>query len=244
VSGARARTLLALAPTWLLACVGTETGNPSAEGTLAYNAYTSDASVVALQVAQGDAPVVKAAWLVLGDVSFVPRAECDPEADAPVHAHGIGAGDHATGEGVETPLAIDADTYCGVRFPLQRAAQATGNAPSALAQHSALIEGDLPDGTRFSVRSALEEELFLSSTSGFELGASAQVLIGFDVATWLADVDFGAVPPDADGVRVIDATHPDLLTSFESKLLAGTGLFLDPRGDHMVDPGVELAHGE
>jgi hypothetical protein len=233
----------------LAACAGTETGNPSFEGRLAYDAYSSDPSVAALSVedASEAAPLrVDSTWLVLGDVHFLAEGACDAAQDGAVHATGIGEGDHAESGHVSTALALPEGRYCGVRLPLERARSAVAaNVPDALAEHSVLIEGTLADGTPLRLRSARQEPLVLRSEQPFRFSAdAAAVVIGFDVATWLRDVDWSAAERADDGSIAIDVDHNRALFDvFDAALLEGTALFADPGESGAIDEAQRLASG-
>lgn len=231
-----------------LGCAGgTETGNPSFEGQLAYDAYSSDVTAVALRAGSQDPPaegatVIESVWLVLGDISF--SVPCGPEGDAPVHATGIGEGDHAAQGRVVTALTLAAGEYCSVLVPLERAPQVPMAGPAELGGHSILIQGVTPDGARFRVRSAMQGALELSGAMPFELSQDAgTVLIGFDLATWVGAIDWSEAERDGDAIEV-DATHnPALLARFEAMIASGTGLY---RSDATapIDGAHPLARGE
>lgn len=245
------RALLGLACVWAVVCVlacagGTETGNPSFEGQLAYDAYSSDVTAVALSTAEDDpasgATVIESVWLVLGDISFSP--ECGAPSEAPVHATGIGEGDHAAQGRVVTALALAEGDYCSVRVPLERAPESPTAGPAELGGHSILIQGVIPDGARFRVRSAMAGALELSGTVPFELSEQAgTVLIGFDLAVWIEAIDWSEAQL-SDGAIEIDAEHNRmLLERFEAALAGGTGLY---RSDATapIDSARPLARGQ
>jgi hypothetical protein len=230
----------------LVGCAGTETGNPSFEGQLAYDAYSSDVSVAALSDRPDATPLrVESTWLVLGDVHFIAEGACDAAQDEAVHATGIGPGDHAAAGHVSTALTLTEGLYCGVRLPLERAASASSSAPEALSAHSMLIEGVLANGTPVSLRSARQEAVILRAPEPFALSAEQDsVVLGFDVATWLRDVDWSAAERESDGsIRVDSDRNVALLSAFEAALLDGIALFADPSGAAAIDPAQKLAGG-
>jgi hypothetical protein len=240
---------------WLLcllgACTGTETGNPSFQGSLGYDAYSSAPNVVALPNAlsanqAGGATHVDTTWLVLGDVGFVAQQDCvadRPDASAP----GLGAGDHVGSQAPPTDFALPSGSYCGVNLPMLLSAAAPANAPAALAGHSMLIQGTLADGRSFTLASALHAQLALRATgAGFELDAQRSgVLIGFDVATWLDTLAWDSAEVDASGRVLVDEGHnSELLSSFEQHVPGGVTLFRDADRDGLLDADpVALAHG-
>lgn len=232
---------------WLAGCAGTETGNPSFDGTLSYNAYTTNAESVALLETDADAIVVDTAWLVLGDVGFVGSDGCDPSAQAPVHAHGLGAGDHAPAEAAVTALSMEPGRYCGMHLPFVRATTLAAGQPSELLDHPILIDGTLADGRAFSLLSAFEGDVFLEATAqDFEMDAmESDVLVGFDVAIWLGALDWAsAVAGDNNVVRVDADNNATLLQAFESRIAAGTALYRDMDGGGQITVDSEkLADG-
>lgn len=231
---------------WLIGCAGTETGNPSFDGTLGYDAYSSQPAQVALRAAQQDAAVVvDAAWLVLGDVRFDGPGACG-EATAPhVAVPGLGAGDHAGTQAPASQVEFESGRYCAVHLPLEPPKQPPAGAPAQLAGHSILITGE-QHGEAFRVASALAMPVTLQAAdaAGFELDlAQAGVLLGFDVSVWLADVRWADAPRDDSGTRVIDASSPELLHAFETRVAQGVKLFRDLDGDGLLDADrQELAH--
>lgn len=232
----------------LAGCVGTETGNPSFDGTLSYNAHSSDAARVALLSGDSGAIVVDNAWLVLGDVGFVEGIACNTETPPSGHVDGLGIGDHAPSTAASTPLSLEAGSYCGVRLPLVHPPDVLpANLPSEIAGHSVLITGTLGDGRAFSLRSASEDELFLVATAdAFALDAELpDVLIGFDVAAWLGELSWNSAVEEADRSVLVDETHnANLLQEFEDHLASGTSLFRDPDGLGQVRADSErLAQG-
>jgi len=231
----------------LASCAGTETGNPSFDGTLSYNAYSTNPQQVALLAGDPDEIVVDTAWLVLGDVGFVPSDMCDPEAPTELHAPGLGVGDHAPAGAPETPLTLAAGSYCGMHLPFVRAVTAPSNAPADLVNHSALIEGTLADGRAFRITSAFEGDLFLAATDAdFEMSAAEpRALVAFDVATWLGALNWAGATADSNGVVLVDdANNSALLQTFEQNLARGTALYRDPDGAGQVtSSSVKLADG-
>jgi hypothetical protein len=230
----------------LAACAGTEAGNPPFDGTLSYAAYSKDVSVAALRVGDGQAPVVQTAWLALGDVRFVPAADCTAHAEAPIGSPALGVGDHASGHATKTRLELAEGSYCAVRLPLLLAGANVGNAPAALPGHSMLIEGRLADGSTFSIRSRLNRELYLGAQpKAFEMSpAAGSVLIAFDLSAWLKDLDFTTAQSQA-GVLIVDEGHnPELLRRFEQNVVSGTALYRDAKASGEIDPSVApLASG-
>jgi hypothetical protein len=238
----------ALLAATLTACAGTETGNPSFAGELAYNTHASDPAVAALRTSEGGAQV-DSAWLVLGDARFVDAAHCERRDEVEFNVQGLGAGDHATPAAAVSEFQLEVGDYCGLELPLIRAAagELPDDAPAQLEGHSIVIEGEGADGRPFRIESGAELPLFLAADDGsFLMDADgAQVLVGFDVSVWLSDVDLSSATASDDGVVVVSSdSNSGLLDAFEQNLPRGVALFRDPEGQRVVDEaGAELAHG-
>lgn len=225
------------------ACAGTETGNPSFVGTLGYDAYSGAPSVVGLSMALSaaeDAPlVVDSAWLVLGDVQLRAGADC---AAARVEIDGLGAGDHASGQAPPTEFASEPGRFCGVELPFAPPAGGLPeDAPGSLQSESVLVLGQLPDGRAFEVHSALNERLSLRATAGdFVLDSKHRsVVIGFDVARWLAELSWDTAVTTDGSVIVSASSNPELLDQFEAAVPGGVTLFRDHDSDGELDSDPE-----
>ena len=233
-----------------LACTGTETGNPSFEGELSYDAYSSEPARAALREGEQGA-VIEQAWLVLGDVTFVDNNHCAEPARAEGHADGLGAGDHAPLDGARTRFWLAIGQYCGLRLPFERAGKRglPKGAPPELSGHSIVLAGRLPEreDMPFLIASKLERTVELLPASSFELGPDdARLLLGFDLGAWLEGVELDAIAPDEDGRVLITAdTQPDLIERFEDNVAAGVGVYFDPDATGMIDDaGERIAQGE
>jgi hypothetical protein len=221
-------------------CAGTETGNPSFVGTLGYDAYSSAPAQVALQSSKnaGAASVeVSSAWLVLGDVNFLPEGACDGS-DTLGHAKGLGAGDHVGTQAPATRFELFGSQLCGVQLPFKSKDEIPDSAPTELAGNSILITG-IRGGERFRIASSANMSVTLRADSkGFELDRThAGLVIGFDVAQWLETFDWTGVRPADNGELVIDETNPEKLAEFEAHVARGVALFRDQRGDGVLDEG-------
>lgn len=220
-------------------CAGTETGNPSFDGSVGYDAYSSAPGVVALPAGL-TRPTrqleLEHAWLVLGEVELIPRGHCDANDDGDAHVPGLGPGDHAGGQAPATHTEMNSGLYCGARLPfVNGSASVPAAAPSALRDHAIVLDGTLADGRRFELQSASAVKASLrASGAGFPMDAMHPgVVFGFDVATWLGELDWGVVP---DEMVMIDAEHnPELLQAFEARVASGVALFRDDDEDGLLD---------
>lgn len=225
----------------LAACAGTETGNPSFDGSLGYDAYSSAPRAVALTRSAPEPEAVKLdnAWLVLGDVQLLQGAACAAATSSSAEVPGLGAGDHAGGHAAVTAFALEAGKYCGARLPFMLGGSKVPNqAPDSLHQESIVLRGKLPDGRAFELRSHLQTSVLLRAhDAGFVLdGAHAGVVIGFDVARWLGALDWSRAEPDDTGLLLVSADKNEaLLRSFEQALPLGIALFRDTDHDGTLD---------
>jgi len=240
--------LLILATGPLSSCSsGTETGNPTFNGALSYTAFSSDPSQVGLP-APGSVAVVENAWLDLDTVSFFAAGSCRTSQPATLLVPALGVGDHAAGKHNVTPFELSAGLFCGLDLPFARAASSDlAGAPAALADHSILIQGALADGTSFQILSSATPTVHLAADAqAFALdAAAAQTLIAFDVAAWVANLDFASASRVGESITISAQENPSLLAQFERNLAAGVALYRDQDGDGELDATpVRLAHGE
>ncbi|MEY4576870.1 MAG: hypothetical protein RL701_1573 [Pseudomonadota bacterium] len=250
---------LCCATTLLAACVGTETGNPSFEGSLGYDAYSS-ASAIALQPSalsvgsvgntDSDEPArvaVRSAWLVLGEVSLLRDADCTARApSSSVAVQALGTGDHVHSQVPPTKFELHSGEYCGARLPLVLGAE-NPTAPDRLVDHSLLVRGTLADGRNFELLSALALDVTLHADHAFGLSPEhAGVVIGFDLAHWLEDLAWDQAQAEASGAVVADEnSNTELLGAFEARIAGGVGLFRDADNNGLLDDTKELiAHGD
>ena len=148
---------------------------------------------------------------------------------------------------MHTDLELPEGRYCGVSFPLIVAGKDVGTAPMQLAEHSIVIVGKRDDGATFELRSTFAKDLFLEAPAGgFAMDdADGSVLIGFDVAVWLSEVDLDSASIGADRNVLVDATHnPHLLADFDRNVQRGVALYRDAKASGQVEPDAKpLAEG-
>ena len=227
---------------------GTETGNPPFQAELSYTAYSSAPSLIAVRE-RGSQAVVDNAWLDLDTVALIRAGSCalaEP-AERPVPALGIG--DHASGQQHSTRFTLAAGEYCALELPfvLARHDELQSDAPLDLEQHSIMLAGTLADGTPFSLLSAVTPRVRLVADAGsFEITEKdAQTLIAFDVAQWLAALNWDKAVRVDGTIRISANDNPTLLAQFEANLASGIALYRDADGDGQLDElPVRLAHGE
>ena len=240
-------SLLALAVLPFSGCSsGTETGNPSFEAELSYAAYSSAPLVVGVRES-GTTVTVASAWLDLDRVSLFRAGTCGQAEPSGESVPALGVGDHASGKHNATLFASAAGAYCGLELPfvLVPPGSTVGDQPRSLEQHSIMLSGMLGDGTPFTLLSTATPRLHLLADSGdFEISKEqSQALIAFDVAAWLADLDWASATRQAGAILVSAEENSNLLAQFESNLSAGVALYRDRDGDGKLDATPErLAH--
>jgi hypothetical protein len=233
----------------LVGCTGTETGNPfSAQ--LALDAHSSDPTRVAVRVSEGG-DVVEQAWLVLAEIRFVEEAGCAD--DDGTDFEPLGAADHAqSGATVQEKTLPNPDVFCGIDVPLLTGdpAMLPPGAPAELGGASVLLIGRTAGGAPFRISTAMTPNIRVAAVAdAFPMSPAddeVAVLLGFDVAAFLRDVDLSTAVTEVDGSIIIDATHNvALLTAFESALAAGMELYrdVDQDGTRDVPEDVLLARG-
>jgi len=227
---------------------GTETGNPPFQAELSYRAISSAAVLIGVRD-PGSQAVVESVWLDLDTVALISAGHCAQAAPMEVSVPALGIGDHATGQHNWTQFELAAHEFCALDLPFARAAhgEIRNGVPPALEEHSVMLSGVLADGTPFTLLSAATPTVRLrADAESFEISAEqAKTLITFDVATWIANIDW-ANATRVDGAIDISANdNPALLAQFESNLARGVALYRDADGDGNLDATpLRLAHGE
>lgn len=231
------------------ACIGgTETGNPPVQAELSYTAYSSMPSSISVREPSSQA-VVESAWLDLDSVSLIRAGSCAQVEPNALAVPALGIGDHAAGEHNATVFFVEPGNYCALELPFTLAppGQVRNGVPPELARHSIMLAGALSDGTPFTLLSAATPRVRLSADSdSFEISPNAaRTLIVFDVAEWLADLDWATATRVDGELRISADDNPALLARFESNLARGIALYRDADGDGKLDElPVRLAHGE
>lgn len=224
----RALPLLVL----LGACV-TETGNPELVDVELRAAATSASGKAA--VAAGTR--VTTAWVLIGDVRLVEGTTCDAPGEIEHTAEGPFETDLLAGSPEAIHIDASASSYCRLRVRLDKA-DGVAEAPAALDDHSVLLEGVRADGTPFEIRSRAGFEAELRSRGEpFTIDAGRdQLLLAFDLDTWLGGVDLAGAEVGDDGTVTVDEDHNrDQLDQFEDQLEAVMALHADASGDGELD---------
>ena len=207
---------------------GTETGNPSFQAELSYTANSSMPLAIGVRV-PGSQAVVQSAWLDLDTVALIGAGSCDRAEPTVSAVPALGIGDHASGNHNATLFALSAAEYCALDLPFVRAGHGDihDGVPPDLEQNSIMLAGTLADGTPFTLLSAQARTVRLMADAGsFEISQNqAKTLITFDVATWLADLDWASAQRVDGAISISRADNPELLAQFESQLARGIALY-------------------
>ncbi len=220
------------------ACAGgSETGNPALPTPIALSVHSSEPELVAVsQGAQGSS--IREAWVAFGEARFLGADECARFGDLDVVGDTEVVADLAEPGGV-LKLPTPRGERCGLLLPLENDSQELpAGAPAALGSHSVLVLGERTDGTPFELRYPEHDELELAAESGGLEPAAQPLLLSFDVATWLRDVDLDVATLEADETILIDEAHNlPLLQRFELNLACSLELFADEDEDGQLTEG-------
>jgi hypothetical protein len=224
-------------------CTGTEVGNPVAEPvSVSLTARSSHGNVALVSDGDEDAGsstiVIEQVWVSLGDARFVIDESCSDQQVARVVVDAPLVADLATSPIVLTER-LPQGAYCSVRVSLERAPEADGGLPNALAGHSVLLHGRRADGTPVVIRSRDKPDFVLRGhTEAFRVeDAENALFLAFDAAAWLEGVGIETATPNAQGQIVIEPGSDDArLRTFETNLKRSLALFKDGNADGTLTP--------
>lgn len=227
--------LAAAAALVLVACDGTETGNPPM-GAVQLALVAPDVPVAGALTADpvtGDR--VDEVWLSIGRIKFVPGgASCaEPdEADSDVQ-EGLVVEVASAGAVFELPL--PPGDYCRVRVRLDRADDAPAALPE-LQDQAVVVRGVRGDGVPFTIRSRAQPDVDLRSRGApFTLGGDdAALLLAFDARAWVAATDLAAAQVEGDAITIDEEQNRALLPAFDRALTEGLSLHDDHDRDHRL----------
>ncbi len=224
---------------------GTETGNPSltSEGLLSYTGYSSKPDEFGV-LEGGSIATVTRAWLDLDTVTISPEGNCGIERGGAFTTPGLGIGDHAAGKHNSTAYEAPQGLFCTVALPFLKVPASASGVPDELQGQSLLIEGNLADGTPFSIASRSAQVIELEAVgTGFELVKLPDVLMAFDFAAWLGAIDFADAALSDGRIIISDSSNVALLGQLEANLAAGVALYQDHNADGVVDSDAQLLAG-
>ena len=116
------------------------------------------------------------------------------------------------------------------------------DAPMQLADHSVVLTGTRADGTPFMLMHAEQDELEVVADDGsFEVeDGGPRLLLAFDVAAWMGDVDLANAEVDADGtIRIDDTRNPTLHAAFDLSLECSLDLYFDRDDDGALNGTID-----
>lgn len=220
---------------WSACAGGSETGNPVLPTEIALSLRSSDPDLIA--VSEGaEGSVLAEAWIAFGDVIFLNDEDCARFGEIEAPDTTLVIADLARA-GVVISIDTEADGHCGLVVPLpSRNDVLPAGAPDELRGSSIVLRGARADGTPFLLTHTEHEDLELEAIAGTIQTQERTLLLSFDVATWMRDVDLdGAVVGD-DGVIHIDpGENSALLTRFEENMECSLELYADGNGNGAVD---------
>jgi hypothetical protein len=220
----------------LCGCDVTETGNPAVPTRMGLTAFGSDPTVAAVRDPAAGGVVVEQAFVVFGDMRFVPTERCDDDTRidvaGPLHV------DVAADEVFVATFDVPETTFCRVRIRLERGEAPIAVGPPELVDHSVVIRGRTPAGTEFLLASQETEELELRNDADgpFPIDeARSAMLLAFDVSVWFAGVDLDTGVPSGGRIVVDENMNGALLDLFDANLEAALSLFSDTDEDGELD---------
>lgn len=235
------RAATSLLASVLMACAGaTETGNPAVPVDIQLDVRTSEASAVGIRTGASET-VIEETWVALGEPLFLEEGNCGVLDEYPLGPTQLVADLAAPDARIE--LEVRAQSYCGLVLPLQQESpELPAGAPSELADHSIVLTGTRADGTPFMLLHAEQDELEVVADDGsFEVEEDGPLLLlAFDVAALMRDVDLDNADVDTDGVIRIDAMqNSGLHIAFDVSLECSLDLYFDVDDDGVLDDTVD-----
>lgn len=223
----------------LVACTGTETGNPfSSEASLL--ARSTDESVVRVG---GGTVAVDAVWVSISHVELVP---CDTtRARDPMVGPGVV---ELVSEGMLlTAFATPSSPYCSAEVELDPATAIPAGAPADLMGRTIVVTGSSPSGP-FVAADPGPAMSSLTMTGADPIAFAAEgdgFAIAFDLVPWFRAIDPSTLVAGPDGVaRVDDTNAPDRLAMWHAAVpTSATAHFDSNRNGHVEATEAAVAQG-
>ncbi len=206
------------------------------------NTHSSAPELVALR--EGEAPlVVSEVWLSLGSIELREGESCVAPAEQ-FSSLALGAADHAHPEPAFTGVEAPSGNYtCMSAAILPIQGSVPDGAPVEFEGQSILIRALLDDTTSVTVKTttALDVPILALAGSYSLADDQASFFLGFDVAEWLAPLDFTNADREPDGSVQVSATENTALhEAFLSNVPGGLELYRDADGDGVLDQNPQL----
>jgi hypothetical protein len=240
VSRLRRTAAFAAIASWSACAGGSETGNPVLPAEIALSVRSSDPDLIALsEGAQGS--VLSEAWIAFGGVAFLNEEQCAMFGEVGGDATTLVIADLAHA-GVVISIDVESEGHCGMVVPLPaRNDVLPAGAPDELRGNSIVLRGERADGTPFLLTHPEDEDLELEALGGAIEAIDRTLLLSFDVATWMRDIDLDGATLGDDGVIHINAgENTALLDRFEVNLECSLELYADGNGNGSVDAADQL----
>lgn len=223
---------------------GSETGNPFRPIPVELQVRSSDPQVAAVSEEAGGT-VIERAWFSFGVISFIGDDQCSDPGRFNYEVGDSLVTTDLVDEGTVVDMDIVAGEYCGVIVPLQRRTSVLPDgAPTELSDHSVVLKGKRADGVSFTLAHPEQDELeIIHQVSGtFDVGPSEDpLLLSFDVAILLKDVDFETADIAPDGtIRIDEHNNRELLDDFEYNLECALTLYADADNNGELDSSDRL----
>jgi hypothetical protein len=135
-------------------------------------------------------------------------------------------------------IKLKGGAYCRFEFEWNANQDPVPGASPELTGKAIVIAGTLLDQTPFIIRSERNGAVRLENDAGsFPIDQATNALfVAFRTDALLADLDFTAATPDANGVlRIESGVNDDLLDQFEANLEQALRLFDDDNGDQELE---------
>ncbi len=236
----RQTALVGLFSLAVLACTGTDVGNPVVD--LDFSLHESEVAggTVAREIWAGAVPglTLDEAWVVVDRIRLREGSDCSGQAEfelrGPYFVDLFGQGTLPALRDIEVP----GDQFCRFEFRWDAEDMVPSNAPSDLQGASLLMTGTRTDGTRFVLKSARNDEFRLDAKDNtFSLSdATGTLFVSFDAAFLFTGIDLLSAEVGGDGVIRIDKdNNSDLIDIFDTNLADAAKLFDDDNNDGELD---------
>ena len=232
----------------LLACTGTEVGNPQDDETeIELRTQGLDRSVPGGLVLENGVELVEA-WMVFEEIEFRSGRECEvvyPVGDATINAVELISGEEFPGYDLAV---VPAQSYC--RFTLELTPVAAADLPAGVPQEleglSLLIRGNTPEGVPFEVHYEEDETIDLHGRFTLSPGSESLFTV-FAMDRWISPRQSRADQDGEETILIDDETTPDLLEEIVEGILESGLLVRDADQDGALtdqELRVPLARGD
>jgi hypothetical protein len=214
----------------LVACTGTETGNPfRSEASLL--ARSTDESVV--QVGGGTI-AVDAVWVSVSRLDLVP---CDTTR-APDPVVGPGVVELVSEGSLLAAFATPSSPYCSVELELEPASAIPAGAPAELTGRSIVTTGTSPSGPFVAADPGpAMSSLTLTGADPIAFGAEGNgFAIAFDLVPWFRAIDPATLVAGPDGIARVDEVNAAArLATWNASIATSATAHFDPNRNGHVD---------